>query len=384
MTYITPLPVSPAAAKAAARQRRPWAGILLSIVFVGCCLLLAGCDQPVNAEKPIIRSIKWTKLALPLTEERRLISGVVKPMQFSRLSFETGGRIRKIRVKVGDSVKAGDVLAELDVRPLNLARQQAESRLSAARARLAEHRGELQRHRKLFRDGWVAKAKLDRVKAAFDSAASTVVAAQAELDLRIRDVRLAVMRAPFSGVIAKKFVQAFQEVAAGDPVVQLDGSDGFKVAIQVPASLIVTIKRSQAVSVRFPTIPDLELKGVVLEIGSQADAGNTFPVTVALVDTDSALRAGMSAEAALLYRPKSVGHDFVVPPAAILAGAADEYFLFRFDVDTSTLQKVAVRLETLRENEFGVDGDIKEGDIIATAGVEFLSDGLEVRLMKRP
>ena len=384
MTYITPLPVSPAAAKAAARQRRPWAGILLSIVFVGCYLLLAGCDQPVKADKPIIRSIKWTKLALPLTEERRLISGAVKPMQFSRLSFETGGRIRKIRVKVGDTVKAGDVLAELDVRPLNLARQQAESQLSAARARLVEHRGELQRHRKLFRDGWVAKAKLDRVKAGYDSAASTVVAAQAEVDLRTRDVRLAVMRAPFSGVIAKKFVQSFQEVAAGDPVVQLDGSDGFKVAIQVPATLIATIKRSQAVAVRFPTIPDLELKGVVLEIGSQADAGNTFPVTVALVDTDPALRAGMAAEAALLYRPKSVGRDFVVPPAAILAGATDEYFLFRFDVDTSTLQKVAVRLETLRENEFGVDGDIKEGDIIATAGVEFLSDGLEVRLMKRP
>ncbi|MCG8542624.1 MAG: efflux RND transporter periplasmic adaptor subunit, partial [Alphaproteobacteria bacterium] len=256
--------------------------------------------------------------------------------------------------------------------------------LSAARARLAEQRGELQRHRKLFRDGWVAKAKLDKVQAAFNAATSDEKAAQAEVELRDRDLRLAVMRAPFNGVISKKMVQAFQEVAPGESIYQLDSVDGLKVDMQIPADMIAKMERAQPVQVSFPTVPNVKISGLIHEIGAQADAGNSFPLTVVLVGGSADLRAGMSAEVAFTYRSESPDTGYMVPPTAILAGADDTQYVFRFDVGTSKLQKVPVALQTLRDNRIGVTGDISHGDVVAIAGVEFLADGLEVRLMNRP
>ena len=55
--------------------------------------------------------------------------------------------------------------------------------------------------------------------------------------------------------------------------------------------------------------------------------------------------------------------------------------VFRFDADTSTVRRVPVEIEDLHDNEVQIAGDLSAGDIIATAGVEFLADGQEVRLM---
>ena len=358
--------------------------VLLSCLLIIACLILAGCEEKQQIDRSVIRSIKWIKLEEPLAKEQRLISGVLRPLEYSPLSFEVSGKIQKALVRVGDKVKAGDVLAELDKRPLVLAKRQADSALSATRARLVEQSGELKRHKKLFQEGWVAKAKLDKIQAAYNAAQSDVKAAQAEVDLRKRDLRLSVLRAPFDGVIAKKMIQSFEEVAAGQPVYRLDGIDGMKVEMQVPADMISKLERGQRASVIFPTVSGLTIQGLIHEIGSQADAGNSFPVTAILVETNPALRAGMSAEVTLRYRADTAQHGFMVPPTAILAGEKDEQFVFRFNVNTSKLHKVSVALAGVHNNEIGVTGDIKHGDVVAVAGVEFLSDGLEVRLMKRP
>jgi hypothetical protein len=96
----------------------------------------------------------------------------------------------------------------------------------------------------------------------------------------------------------------------------------------------------------------------------------------------------MSVEVAFEFMPESdsgegLAQGLKVPAAAILVGAKEQYFVFIFDEKTSTVKKTQVKTVSLRDNDILVEpGTLKAGDIIATAGVQFLTDQQKVNLMK--
>jgi len=117
-------------------------------------------------------------------------------------------------------------------------------------------------------------------------------------------------------------------------------------------------------------------------------AATTFPVTVQLQEEFPALRSGMSVEVAFQYIPESeTGEPIVtglaVPIAAILMGAEKTTFVFIYDEKSSTVKKTQIKVLNLRENDVIIEPEaLKAGDILATAGVQFLTDGQKVNLMK--
>ena len=93
---------------------------------------------------------------------------------------------------------------------------------------------------------------------------------------------------------------------------------------------------------------------------------------------------GMSAEVVFAFGDTpQVADSLMVPMGAILSGEGQDFHVFRYDAGTSTVRRVPVEIEDLHDNAVQVAGDLAAGDIIATAGVEFLADGQEVRLMGR-
>ena len=345
-------------------------------------LTLPACEAPAEVDKTVVRSIKWTELAEGVAAQERRIAGVVKPVEVTALSFEVPGRIARLHARLGDRVKAGQVLAELDREPFHLQVRSAEAQVAAANAVYKEELQNLERQRALFKKGWIAKARLDTAVAGHDAAKSQVGAHRAQLGLRRRDLKQAAVVAPFDGVISKKAIEAFEEVAAGQPIFELSGERELKVALLVPPTVINEIHNGQAVSVTFPSAPDLTEPGVVSEIGSRAAEANAFPVTVTLEQPSERLRAGLSAEVVFAFgEARSASDSLMVPMWAIRSGEAQDYHVFRYDSASSTVRRVEVRIEGLHDNAVQIAGDLSAGDIIATAGVEFLRDGQEVRLM---
>ena len=345
-------------------------------------LALTACEEPAPVDKNVIRAIKWTTLTNGIAEQERRIAGVIEPVEVTALSFEVGGRIEKLYVRLGDRVRAGDVLAELDQEPFRLHVRNAEAEVAMAHAIYKEEVQNLERQRTLFKKGWIAKARLDTAVAGHDAAKSRMGARRAQLDLRQRDLKLAALQAPFDGVISKKAIEAFEEVAAGQTIFELSGERDLKVALRVPPTLINRIGHGQQVAVHFPSETGLVVAGVVTEIGSRAEEANAFPVTVALRKPSARLRAGMSADVVFTFENGAPSHrSLMVPMGAILSGEGQAYRVFRFDKNSSTVHSVPVEIEDLHDNQVQIAGDLRPGDIIATAGVEFLTDGQEVRLM---
>jgi RND family efflux transporter MFP subunit len=357
------------------------------LFFLATMLAFLGCGKE---EKPpeVVRSIKWTRVVETTTKQVRMISGTTKPVDQTALSFAVGGTVETAPARLGDRVKKGQVLAELDQQPFIYAVREGEAALSKAQANVVERRANYERILALYESNNASKAELDEARASFDSATSQVKAAKAQLGLARRDLRKTVLRAPFNGSISMREIEPFVEVPAGRPIFALDGEEsGFEVDAAVPESVVIRLELEDEADVVFPSLRNRRVPGVITEIGSRSRTATTFPVTVQLSEQFPELRAGMSVEVAFEFIPEkksggSIAQGLIVPIAAILVGK-DQHFVFVYDEETSTVRRTQVTTANLRKNDVIVEsGSLKADDIIAIAGVQFLNDGQKVNLMK--
>jgi multidrug efflux system membrane fusion protein len=347
-----------------------------------------GCRK--KEEPPeVIRSIKWTKVAETTTKQVRMISGTTKPVDQTALSFAVGGTVEKVEVRLGQEVKNGQVLAELDRQPFVLAVRDAEAGLAKAQAIVVERRANYERYVALYESNNASKAELDEARASFDSAKSQVRAAEAQLGLARRDLRKTKLRAPFNGTISVKEIEPFVEVPVGRAVFGLDGEEsGYEVSAAVPDSVLINLSLGDEADVVFPTLNNRRVRGVITELGSRSRTASTYPVTVQLQEQFDDFRSGMSVEVAFEFMPVSETGEPILtglaaPLSAFVVGEEKAYSVFIYDQQSSTVKKTQVKTVALRENEVIVEpGALKAGDIIATAGVQFLVDGQKVNLMK--
>jgi len=361
---------------------------LYVLIILASSFIAFGCGKEEKPEE-VIRSIKWIKVAETSTKQIRMISGTTKPVDQTALSFAVGGTVEKVNVKLGEEVKEGQVLAELDRQPFVLALRDAEAELSRAQARVVERRANYERYVALYESNNASKAELDEARASFDSAKSQVKAAEAQLGLARRDLRKTKLTAPFDGTISVKEIEPFVEVPVGRAVFGLDGEEaGYEVSAAVPDSLLINLSLGDKAEVVFPTLNNRRVNGVITELGSRSRTASTYPVTVQLQEQFDDFRSGMSVEVVFEFIPQlETGEPIVtglgVPLAALVVGEEKTYSVFIYDEKSSTVKKTQIETLDVRENDVLVEpGALKAGDIIATAGVQFLTDGQKVNLMK--
>jgi RND family efflux transporter MFP subunit len=296
-----------------------------------------------------------------------------------------------VEVNLGDTVEQDQVLARLDPEPFELAVRDAEAALAEIRAFRQEARTTFRRFEEVAEHGAVSLQELDQARATRDSRESQFEAAEARLNLARRDLRRSVLRAPFPGSVSVREIDPAMKVGTGQTAFELDSEEsGLRVEVQMPETLITRTRQGDSVRVSFPSVedPDAETKGVagvISEVGTRAGTGNAFPVRADLLDRPPALRPGMTAEVTFSFPRTEAGvaglEGFLIPIGAALAEAGDDFSVFVFDPGTSTLEKRAIRTGGVRDNDVAVLDGLNEGDIIATAGVPFLRDGQEVRLL---
>ena len=366
----------PARARTAIASR----GLLLAALAV----LLSACEEEQVEVMENIRAIKTITVADRGSGQLRRFPGVVEAVDTSSLSFEVAGNTREVNVHVGDRVQKGQVLATLDDKPFELNVEAAEAELGRAKAQLAEKETEFDRQKTLYEKEWVAKAAFDQALAARDSAANQVSYAVSKLNLARRDLEKTVLAAPYDGVIANKFVDPFQEVTRGEKVFEVYAEGAMDVVLSVPENAIGEIYLGLPAEIAFPSEQVLGQKGRVSEVGTVAGEANAFPVKVSLADPPKGVLPGMTAEVALILGEEGGATSYLVPVSAIAAGdEPGKGYVFVFDPATSTVSRTPIVGEGVQDNRVFITEGVSPGDVIAVAGVSFLRDGQEVKLMSQ-
>ncbi len=359
--YTVPTSTHEACIKTMKNPRKKNLVVLVSAVsFTFCCSpLLAGTAEVVAVT------------VVPVKYERRsrLIknSGRVGHKSEIRLSFKTGGLVQSIHVEEGDDVHSGQVLATLDLEEIDAQQQRAASNHDKALL-------DLERFNTLYDDELVSLQLKQDAQTASDNAA-------AELQIANFNRKLSVIRAPADGRILKRYVESYELIQPGQPVLRMAASEqGAIVRVGLIDRDIVKVALGDAARVSIDAYPDLEFSGAVSEVALSADAGaGTFEVEILIDEQGISLRSGLIARVEI--SAAASGLQFYIPVEAVVDAKNGDATLFVLDSKSATVHAVSVELVEFLQDEVAVRGSLNASDKVIKLGASYLSDGSTVAIV---
>jgi len=357
-------------------------------------ILLAACSSPEETEEaPPVRGLKVFEVSAQAATMVRRYPSVVQPADESRLSFEISGQLTEVSLDVGVAVRAGDLLLTIDPTTLKFEMQQAKAALEQAEANLSNARTDFDRKEALLATGNVTQAAYDSSDTTLRSTLAQVEQSRQQFAIAGERLEKTEIRAPFDGVISSVDVKSFANVSAGQTALTLYSENAFEVEFSVPASVINDLKTGDNADVVITDLPNTMLGGRIKELGSRGGQVSAFPAVVILEESHPGLKAGMAAEVSLMIRLLQADEGFLVPVhcfalerslnlqqgESVRDVRGGESTVFVFDAATSTVSERTVQTAGVRDNMVIVVAGLAEGDIVAAAGVSYLTNGQKVR-----
>jgi RND family efflux transporter MFP subunit len=349
-------------------------GPILAVIALAPAL--AACnDAATSATATAIRPVQVQRVVFAPAGENREFAGVVRARYETDLGFRVAGKMVARLVNVGDRVRAGDVVARLDPRDLQLQVESADAELTAATSSLAQAAADESRYQNLRTRGYAAVADYERKKAAKDEAEGRVERAHRALDLAHNQLAYTDLKADADGVITATLAEAGQVVALGQAVARLAHHGEMEAVVALPETRLAEARQSDA-SVRLWSDPNRRFSARLRELSPQADAATrTYAARFTIENPDDAVALGMTATV-VLSRPTDT-MVAKVPLAAILNRGTGPT-VYRVD-DTGVLERRPVTMSSFNEVAALVTSGLEDGDQIVTLGVQMLQAGQKVR-----
>jgi len=398
--------------------------------------LASACSPASSTKIDVVRPVRTMVVAAGGDALLRSFPGRVEAARRAELAFQVPGLLVSFPVREGQRVAEGDVIAQLrqeefQARLMALQSQldqalaalsalragerteqrlRLQAQLRAADAKLANARTTFNRFEQLSQSGAVSRAEYDNAQTAFRVAQEERNAARQALekgmsareeDIQAKEAEVrgfesrvveaniqladSTLRAPYDGVIARRFVEVQQNIRAKQPIVQFQDVDEIEVAVDVPEAVMVSDLRTADfldMFAEFSAAPGLRFPVHLSEIAQTADpVTQTFNVRVAMQAPPPGvtLLPGMTSTVTVAYRRAGIlDKRILVPITAVFKDGSGEQVAWVVGADQIvTRRPVKIGAPTGDQIEI-VDG-LQPGDRVAVAGVSFLREGMKVR-----
>ena len=349
--------------------------------------VLAACSRPEPAAEPV-RAVRTTTAAPRTAAGAFEYAGEIRARTESRLSFRVGGKMVKRMVDLGESVKAGQLLAQLDARDLRLGQDAARASVAAATASYEQSAADWKRYKNLSEQGFIGPAELERREMALKTARAQLDQARAQSSVQGNQAGYAALVADASGVVTGIDLEPGMVASAGTPVLRLAHDGPRDVVFSVPedrvAGLRAVVAAPGRLRVRLWGAPaGTTLPATLREVAAAADpATRTFLVKADLgAEPAAGLRLGQTATV-LIDQPAVAG--VIELPLSAFREAHGRTAVWLVDPATMTVRSQDVQLAGADGNDAVVAAGIKPGQVVVTAGVHVLSAGQKVKFWVDP
>jgi len=293
------------------------------------------------------------------------------------------GTVTSVPVQIGQSLKAGDVIAELDRATFDLQSQQAQASLVESQANNRRAAANYERTKGLYANDNASLNDLEAARAEAESAEAMVEAAEKALEIARLNASYTRLTADTDCSIASLDVEVNENVAAGQEVAVVSCGDEFEVTMDLPESLIANVEVGTDATIRFGAIPGEVFTGSVSEVAVASAAGTAgFPVVIRILDSSPALRSGLAADVTFVIDEGDGGGSFILPVSAVVKGT-DGTYVFVADPSgdgEAVIRRQAVVLGELTQDGVEVTEGVQVGDRIVTAGITVIRDKQRVLL----
>ena len=359
---------NPSATRSSSWHSRP-------LLVLATAALLAACSRPAPPEEPV-RSVKLLTVGVGALQSSLEYSGEVRARVESRLGFRVAGKIVKRQAELGQRVKAGQVLAQLDPRDYQLATDAARAQLASATTQRDLAAADYKRYQALKDQNFISGAELERREATLKAAQAALDQARAQLSSQGNQAAYTTLVADVSGIVTGIDAEPGQVVSAGAPVVRIAQDGPRDVVFSVPEDKVGAIAPDSEVAVRGWS-GGAELAGRVREVAASADAATrTYQVKVAIDGTEAPPLG-----ATVYVKPKALSHAGIPAiklPTSALRQEGQATAVWVYDPASSTVKSQVVQIATADGNEAVVAGGLAPGMQVVATGVHVLSPGQKV------
>jgi multidrug efflux system membrane fusion protein len=351
------------------RRAGPW---LAALAAAGSLL---GCSRPAATPEPV-RAVKVITVAASGMQSAYEFSGEVRPRVESRLGFRVGGKIVRRQAEIGQHVKAGTVLAQLDPQDFRLATEAARAQVAAASTNRDLAAAEYRRFLTLREQNFISGAELERRETALKAAQAQLEQAQAQLGTQGNQAGYANLVADVSGVVTAVEAEPGQVVSSGMPVVRIAADGPRDVLFSVPEDKVAALRPGSEVTVSV-WASSTRLAGRIREVAASADpVTRTYPVKVSL---EGATQPPLGATVAVVPQVLShAGTQVIKIPTSALRQEGQGSAVWLLDRQTMTLRSQPVQVATADGNDAVIAAGLVPGMTIVSAGVHVLAPGQKV------
>jgi RND family efflux transporter MFP subunit len=344
-----------------------------------CALaLVAGCERGQQAPPEEIRPVRVITVEARAAGRIASLTGTVQAQTEVNYSFRIDGRLIRRPVNVGDALRPGQLIAELDPSNEQSNLQSARAELDAAHARLIEQRNHHARHKELLAGGFISRAAYDQVEANLRSAESAWKSARSSVERAQNRLSYTRLVSDAGGSVASVGAEAGEVVPAGRTIVQVAREGGRDAVFDVPARMRDAAPANPEITVALTSDPTVVAKGRVREVAPRADpVTGTFRVRVGLVDPPPRMRLGATVTGSMRVE-RAAGIEI---PASALVRSGAQTAVWVVDPKTNAVVLRSVDIASYGSDTVSVATGLDSGDVVVTAGVHALHPGQQVRLL---
>jgi multidrug efflux system membrane fusion protein len=347
------------------------------VVALATVLALSACGKTEPAQEPI-RSVRVMPVGVDTFKSTHEFAGEVRPRVESRLGFRVAGKIVKRQAELGQRVKAGQVLAQLDPRDYQLAADAARAQLAAATTNRDLAAADFKRFTALKEQNFISGAELERRETTLKSAQAQLDQARAQLASQGNQAGYANLVADVSGVVTGIEAEPGQVVTAGAPVVRIAQDGPRDVVFAVPEDKVNAIRPGSEVNIRV-WADNASMAGKVREVAASADpVTRTYSIKVSL---DGGAAPPLGSTVYVAPRALSLaGTQVIKLPTSALRKEGQGTAVWVLDKSTMTVKSQPVEIATADGNEAVISAGLQPGMLVVSAGVHVLSPGQKVAI----
>jgi multidrug efflux system membrane fusion protein len=358
------------------------------VIAMALSVILLACANGESDKIEYYRPVRYERVSLYGGAQSRTFSGTAKAGTEARLSFRVSGTLIRLDVKVGERLTRGALIAQVDDADAQLNYEKSLVALEKSRIQKETAQSTLDRVKGLYENNNVSLQDYEGAKTSYATANAAHDADKKNVELQRRKLGYYKLYAPIDGILTAVNAEKNENVTPGMVIVVMNAGDDIEVEVGVSEFIISRIRKGETVTVRFTSIAGKVFDGVISEVAYKiSGTASTFPVTILLTAPTIDIRPGMSADVTFVFAAnENPETPIVIAPVAAVGETAQGNFVYVLQQDSASIYRVEKRMIVvgkLLPEGFEIISGIRENELLATAGLHSLMDGMQVRLLEQ-
>jgi multidrug efflux system membrane fusion protein len=361
------------------RMRWRWMALTWfgAIALAGCHVKEDANQAEVTLPRPVVAEVVHRDSKPVLAT----LPGEVNSRYSTPLSFRIAGKLIERKVRLGDTVAAGQVIAQLDPEDAQRNLAGAQALLMAAQHRLTYAEQQLDRDRAQAQEKLIATAQLEQTQDAYVAAVAQRDQALQQFAILKNQTEYTVLEADHAGIVTAEDADTGQNVAAGQAVYHIAWSGEVDILCDVPESLLKALPVGSAASVALPAVTGRLFTARVREVSPAADPGSrTYRAKLTLEAPGPEVRIGMTANVTFAGTAgEAQADDPITLPSTALFHKGNEPAVWVVRPNDHALELRRVQVVRYGDRTISVSRGLQDGERVVLQGVHTVSAGETVR-----